>query len=98
MITYDSAKSYVLSATTVQGKITHIDTVITALEGVMVDAAESGNISEYMLNDGQTKIEAKYTGVQDVVNSMMALNKLRTFYVNQLAGRVVTLVDQHNFR
>jgi hypothetical protein len=98
MITYDSAGIYIAGATSTRDKITRIDAIITALLTVSLTAASNDNISSYMLDDGQTKINTAYKGVDSVVNSIKAFEGLKTYYQNQLNGRVIRLVDSKNFK
>lgn len=98
MVTFDSAGIYIASATSTEDKITRIDAIITALLTVSLTAASNDNISSYMLDDGQTKINTAYKGVDSVVASIKAFEDLKTYYQNQLNGRVFRLVDSKSFR
>ena len=97
MIEYDSADIYIDSATSLTDKITRIDTVISALLTTATKAAANDNISEYWLDDGQTKIKTVYKGADAVFKSIEAFERLKTYYRNKLNGRVVRLVDRKNF-
>jgi hypothetical protein len=98
MVVYDSASIYITSATTTEAKITRIDAIITAL----LTAAETGALNEdktsYMLDDGQTKINVAYKGVDAIMKSIQNFETLKTYYQNQLNGRVMRFVDGKNFR
>jgi hypothetical protein len=94
---YDSCAIYIDSATTVAARIVRIDAVIDALESSMLKAAAGENISEYSLDDGQTKISTVYRSTDQIMNSIMGLEKLKQYYINRLNGRVVRLVDSKNF-
>lgn len=95
---YDSAAIYIDSAQTLEDKITRIDAVINALQTSALKAAETGNISEYSLDDGQTKIKTAYRDVVQVASSISAFERIKQTYINQLNGRVMRLMDQKNFR
>lgn len=97
MAIFDSAAIYIDSAKTLREKIVRIDAIITALETSALKAAETGNISEYSLDDGQTKIKTAYRSPVDVQNSIDAFEKIKQRYVNQLNGRVMRLVDSKSF-
>jgi hypothetical protein len=97
MTIYESAAIYIDSCTTLRGKITAIDNVIAALNTSALKAAATGNITEYSLDDGQTKIKATYRSPIEVSNSITAFEGIRQRYINQLNGRVVQLRDGKNF-
>ena len=98
MVTYNSTFEYVDSATTTKDRITRINAVILAMEGELLKGVDSSNISEYWLDDGQTKIKTIYRGVEAISKSITALDQLKQRYIARLQGRVVTLVDEKNFR
>lgn len=97
MIEFDSSAIYIDCATTVREKIARIDAIITALETTALKAAAAGNLSEYWLDDGQTKIKTVYRNPAEVEASISAFEKIRQRYINQLNGRVIRLVDGKNF-
>lgn len=96
---YTSTQQYILSANSVDAKIIAIDKVIEALFLLMLnpEVIEKEYITEYSLDDGQTKIRAVYRGVASINKSIEALNKMRTYYTNQKLGRRIRLVDGRNF-
>jgi hypothetical protein len=98
MVTYDSADIYISSATTLRAKITRIDAIITALEDAALKGAATGNLTEYSLDDGQTKIKTAYRSMDDVEKSITAFERIKERYINKLNGRHVRLVDSKNFR
>lgn len=98
MVYYDSADIYIESATTIRAKITRINTVITALESSALKAAAQGNISEYSLDDGQTKIRTVYRNPEEVAASINAFEVIKQRYINKLTPRMVRLVDSKNFK
>lgn len=97
MIIFDSATIYIQSATTLADKIAKIDRVIDALEDLSLTAAANENITEYTLDDGQTKISQIYRGVEAIQRSINAYEAIRQRYINRLNGRGVRLVDGKNF-
>jgi len=98
MIYYDSADIYIESATSTRDKIIRIKAIITALENSALKAAANGNISEYSLDDGQTKIRTAYRNPAEVANSITAFDTILQRYINKLNPRIVRLVDHKNFR
>lgn len=98
MVEYSSASLYIESATSLRDKIDKIDAVLDALLSSVLEAAETDNITEYQLDDGQTKIKAIYKGADAVLRSISALERVRQIYVNGLNGRCFRLVDSRNLR
>lgn len=97
MVTYNSAATYITSVTSLEAKIARIDAIITALEVTALTAASNDNITEYMLDNGQTKIQTSYRGAGAVLKSIAGFEAMKQMYLNQLNGRVIRLVDGKNF-
>jgi hypothetical protein len=98
MVTYDSAEIYIESCTTVQAKIVALDAIIDALMLTAAKAAANDHITEYQLDDGQTKIRTMYNGAAAVFKSIHAYETLKQMYINKLNGRTIRLVDSKNLR
>ena len=73
------------------------DLVIKALFSAMLNVAEDSGITEYMLDDGQTKITQAYRNPLEISRSIEAFQKIKQYYLNQINGNVVVLVDGKNF-
>jgi uncharacterized protein Yka (UPF0111/DUF47 family) len=97
-VVYDSGYIYVQSVTDICDKVTRIDAIITALEDTALKSAFNDDITEYMLDDGQTKIQAEYRGTAEVIKSIHKMIQLRNMYQNQLNGRHAKLVDSKSLR
>ena len=97
MIVFDSAQLYIESKVTLRAKIIAIDAIITALETTALQAAATGNVSEYFLDTGQTKIRSVYRSPAEVSNSITAFEAIRQRYINRLNGRMTRLMDSRNF-
>lgn len=97
MTIFDSADIYINQGINVREKITKIEAVITALEDSALKAAANGSVSEYSLDDGQTKIRTVYRNATEVANAITAFETIRQRWINQLNGRQVRLVDSKNF-
>lgn len=93
-----TADVYIESAKDVKDKIRRIDAIINGLTSAALKAAATGNISEYMLDDGQTKISSTYRNPLEVQRSIMAFETIKQQYINQLNGYTIRLVDSSNFR
>lgn len=97
MVYFDSADLYIEDKATMAEKITAIEAVQTALLSTALKAAATGNMTEYMLNDGQTIIKTVYRSPSAVMDSYNAFEQLRQIYINRINGRMVRLVDRENF-
>ena len=97
MIIYKSSDIYINSATTLQGRLIAIDAVILALYATAAKAAIDENLTEFILDDGQTKIQSNFRGVDAILTSINGLERLRQTIMNQLNGRVVRLQDGKSF-
>jgi 2C-methyl-D-erythritol 2,4-cyclodiphosphate synthase len=95
---YDSASIYIDCASDLRGKITRIDAIITALEDAALVAAAKGDITEYSLDDGQTKIRTVYRDASSIATAIANFEQIKQRYINRLNGRHVRLVDGKNFR
>ena len=96
-VTFNSAGIYIESATSIKDKLTRVNAIITALLDVAIKAAETGNINEYQLDSGQTKIRTNYTGPEQVFKSIQHFERLKTYYENKLNGHSFRLMDAKNF-
>ncbi len=98
-IFFQSTEQYLMSAKSISEKIVAIDKLIESLFLLMLnpEVIEKNYISEYSLDDGQTKIRAVYRGVEGIQKTIDALNKMRIFYQNQRLGRRFRLVSGNNF-
>lgn len=97
MVTYDSSDVYIQSKATLQAKIEAVDAMMTALETNVLKAVGKGDVEEYMLDDGQTRIRTTYRSTKEVIKSIQDLEAIRQMYVNRYNGRGVRLVDGKNF-
>lgn len=97
MVVYDSSAIYIDSATTLNEKITRVKAIISALETAALTAAATGNITEYSLDDGQTKISSMYRSPLEIQQSIQAFEVILQRYINAKNGRVIRLVDSSNF-
>lgn len=84
---YNSETFYIESATTLKTKIVRLDAIITALENQAVLAAGNSDISEYSLDDGQTKIRTVYNTVSSIAKAIKDYEMIKQIYVNRLNGR-----------
>lgn len=96
-VVYLSEYLYVTSVTELKDRLSRIRALITALLDAQIKAALTGNISEYSLDDGQTKIKTVNRSPKELADTITDLQRLEQTYLNQLNGRYVRLVDGKNF-
>ncbi len=97
MVYFDSSSIYITSATDLQTKIARCEAVIEALFTAAEKAAANEDISEYSLDDGQTKIKTVYKSTASVMAAIEVFQTQQQRYINQLNGRAVRMVDSKNF-
>ena len=93
---YSCSKTYLESATSVKERIEKITTIIDALYDSMDRAALSGEIEEYLIDDGQSKIKNIYRDIGSIANAIGKLEANRQMYYNRLIGRKVSLRDKNS--
>lgn len=97
MVLYLSTSEYLASAKTYEAKIAALEKVIAALFVTLERAATNDDLTSYMLDDGQTKVETMYKSAEQVVNSIKALETLLNMYRRKIGGGgVMRFVDSKN--
>ena len=86
------------SSDSVRAKITKIDAIIDQLLTTAMTSVTNGHIAEYEMDNGQTRTNVTYSKTSEVTSAIQSYEKLKSFYESKLRNRVVTLVDQSNFR
>lgn len=97
MVEYTSEGIYLDSCTTNQAKVVAIDAIINSLMASAASNAGNAGISEYWLDDGQTKIKKVYRSSSSIFDAIKDFERLKQMYVNRINGRMVRLVDGKNF-
>lgn len=98
MAVYNSYIDFLAIKTGAAAKITAIDAIIDALLLTVLKAVEKGNVSEYMLNDGQSIIKTVYRSPIQVTETIEALRMVRQQYMNDITGRVHRAASGDNVR
>lgn len=98
MVIYNSAAIFIESSASLCDKIEKIDLVIAALETTALNSAANDHITEYQLDDGQTKIKTIYKGTDQILKSIDAFEKMKTRYINKLNGHSFRMVDSKSLR
>lgn len=97
MITYTKASDYLDTATTISDRIAKINSIIDALLVLATTATDDQLYEEYELDDGQTKIKARYRGQKAIMAAIKGWENLKKYYLNQSNGRVIKALDSKNF-
>lgn len=98
MVVYDSAKIYVDCAKTLTERLARINAIIDALEETALRAAANEDITSYMIDNGQTKINTMYRDSAAVTRSILAFEQIKERILKKLnKSSVVRLVDGKNF-
>ena len=98
MAIFESASIYIQSASSLQDKIVCLDNIIAALELEALDAAGNMGITEYQLDDGQTKIRTNYRSTTQIAAAIDDFERIKQRYVNRLNGHSFRLVDWYSNR
>lgn len=87
------------SCTTLKAKLAMCETIIMSMYDAAAQAALNGDIVEYTLDDGQSKISTvKATGTQ-LAATIQAFEQLAESLRQQIYGGGITrLMDEKNFR
>jgi len=90
---FQSETLFIDSATDMEDKVKKIDLIINALLDLATNSAGKDDVSEYSLDDGQTKIRTQFRGMSSIVDAINDYEQLRQVYFNRLNGRVIQLRD-----
>lgn len=99
MVIYDSCSIFINSAADLNARVTNIRLVMSALRAQRLAAAldpQMSNVSEYQLDDGQTKIRTVYRSLGDISKAMLVLERELQDCYNQANGRITRCVDSKN--
>jgi len=96
-VVFDSTYEYVSSCSSLQEKVRRLDVIILALMDSALKAAFAEGKKEYWLDDGQIRTKIVRMSVEEMSNSILAMEKMKQMYLNQLNRRQVRLVDSRNF-
>ncbi len=96
MITYDNFGLYIIKDRDLRSRICNIDKVIDALIVSAANSAGTANFSEYDLDNGQSKVKTVYRSPKDVSDAIMAFEKIKQMFINQLNGRTFRMIDEKN--
>jgi hypothetical protein len=98
MAAYDTILSYINCATGVKDEIARIDAIIAALMDAQLKGALSGEVDEYSLDDGQTKIKQVFRDPSSILKAINGLEARKNMLINRdCLGRVVKLRDKDSF-
>lgn len=81
-------------------KVQEIDAIIDELMNQALKSVQQGNIAEYELDTGQTRVRRKYETIGSVRRAIEDYESLRQMYVNKLNRSTGSfrLMDESNFK
>lgn len=97
-IIYLKASAYVESCSTIKAKIAALNAIQDALLTTAMKAVETGHITQYSLNDGQTIIQETYRSAKEITEAYNGFETIKQMYINRLGGRMTRLVHNTNFQ
>ena len=72
---YNTFVHYISCSTSTKEEIERVQAVKRALEDAELQAALSGHLEEYNLDDGQTKIRNTFRSIEDIEKAIQALDR-----------------------
>lgn len=96
VITY-TLSEYIRSRKTLKDKIKATEQMISNLEVKMLESIDDIQNSEYLLDDGQIRVQSRYRSTAEIEKSLEALEKMLQRYVNQYNGRIYVLRGRLNY-
>jgi len=96
MAEYESGYAFIETASSLKQKVACIDLVIDGLLNSALKAVENEDISEYWLDDGQTKIKTVYRSAAEVMKSIRGYEQIKNIYLNRINGFSVQLIDKNS--
>lgn len=97
MVVYDSCAIYVEGAKTLNDRLARVDAVLSALETTALRSAGNEDLTSYLLDNGQTKIQTMYRDSASLAKAILAFEQIRERIISKLnKSRVSRLVDQRN--
>lgn len=88
------------SEESLKAKITEIDAIINELMTIAIPTIQTGNVAEYELDTGQTRVRKKYNSISVVRVEIEQWEATRQMYVNKLNKSVGSyrLMNERNFK
>jgi len=90
---YNNIVLYVNCSSNIKEKIARIDAIISVLEDSELNNAANGDVSEYWLDDGQTKIKTVFRDADSIEKAILALQRRKKRLQNECAGYRYGLMD-----
>lgn len=86
------------SNASLEARIAQCNAIIDTLMETVMQAALTGNITEYTLNDGMTTIKGIYRDPVSVEAAILRMERLRNIYLRRLNGtNQIRLIDKKSF-
>ena len=83
---------YIDSAASLTERVERLNTIIFTLETRMVESGAANAVTEeYMIDDGQTRINTIYRSPEQIAKAIVLYERLKIKAINQLNGRGMVL-------
>lgn len=96
VITY-TLSEYIRSRKSLKDKITATEQMISNLEDKILEGIDDSNTSEYLLDDGQVRVQSRYRSISEMEQGLHSLEKMLQKYINQYNGRIYVLRGRLNY-
>lgn len=90
--------SYVKAAMTTDQKICRLEEIIAIMYDSLAESALNQDISEYRMDDGQTKVQSIYRSASQITNAIEDLERLVQFHKNKSVPRTTVLRSHEQIR
>lgn len=82
---------YIRSRKSLKSKIEATEVMIDKLQDKMLDSIDDIQNSEYLLDDGQVKVQSSFRSTYEIEKSLKALERMLQMYINQYNGRIYVM-------
>lgn len=96
MAEYNTLYDYLKACDVAKTRLEKIEAIIAALEDSLLEGALTADISEYWLDDGQTKVKSVLRNPKEIYEAIASLEKHKVMIVNRCKGNATILIPSQN--
>lgn len=96
MVVY-TISEYIESQSSIKAKIDAIQSLIDSMLSKAIEAVDNSGTAEYLLDDGQVRIQTKYRSAVEVSKGIERLESILQMYINRHNGRATVLRGRLNY-
>lgn len=82
---------YIRSRKSLKAKIDATEVMIDKLQEKMLESIDDIQNSDYLIDDGQVKVQSSFRSTGDIEKSLESLEKMLQRYINQYNGRIYVM-------